>query len=235
MSLKNFLKDQGLITDDNGSGQKRGGPENPFRAPTVPTPPSIATSKNSGFSMPSPAFTPAAVQQKTDEKSLAILQQALEQSNVGGYKEFFAQFNALSEDIPSVAQRIKVVAKTIAASNSISKDQVVVQVVKAINDRLRILDGEKSKFESESENARRAESSSLENQLNGIKSNIANRRQELERLQTEIQNLESQQKSAEGQASQIDKGYQAGREVFVGTANELKRILEEQQKLLQAP
>lgn len=119
MGIKDFLRDQGLITDD---------------APAVSTPASPARGTLAPISTPTATqFTSSAV--TVDDRALRIIEDKVNQSTVPGYTDFAAMHTDLASDIADPNVRVRTAMKSVMRLRSITAQQIL----DSVTDRLRLL------------------------------------------------------------------------------------------------
>ncbi|HEX8672307.1 MAG TPA: hypothetical protein VF710_10470 [Longimicrobium sp.] len=126
-----------------------------------------------------PATTAAPAQAAPDPEFVKQLQAAVGASGKPAYAQFRALFDALSV-VPDPMQRAQAALSAAKASHGVD----AAGVAAAIDDRMRILDGEKAAFD-------RAVKTESEQSVGGAQSEIEKTRKEIGRRQEEIRTLEA--------------------------------------------
>ncbi|MFZ2048980.1 MAG: hypothetical protein WAV25_01620 [Minisyncoccia bacterium] len=167
--IKQFLVDQKLITGDgtqSGSAVKA--------APTQTA--SVA-------SMPRPVATVGVA----DTEYVGALREAMTKSTVNGFQEFQDQLG-IFESVPGMDEpmRFRTAITALSKSSGIKRDQIV----KASEDRLRILVAARDEFAHTIEERRNRELGSNEADLSATRAEIDTKRKEIQELEGKLQQLE---------------------------------------------
>ncbi len=168
-------------------------------------------------------IAPPAVDKEFD----TVIVEALEQdSKEPGFREFAAQFKALSSIIPDKGQ---CTAAALAAVSAANPKLNATQVAKAIGERLRLLSSYESSYEADSRKSEQTEASDKQTSVSDSQSRIRELEAEIARLTGERAQLESQVGQLESELSGVTQKYDGYRARFGGTIqsrrNELKNIL----------
>lgn len=141
-----------------------------------PRPPVAPQHAAPAHAMPAP---PVPAQAAPDPEFVKQLQAAVGASGKPAYAQFRALFDALSV-VPDPTQRAQAALSAAKASHGVD----AAAVAAAIDDRMRILDGEKAAFD-------RAVKTETEQSVGGAQGEIEKTRKEIARRQEEIRTLEA--------------------------------------------
>jgi len=167
--LKRFLVDQGLVTSDDAQSGS-----------TVRTAP---TQTASIVSTPRPVATAGIA----DTEYVGVLREAMAQSTANGFKEFQAQL-AIFESVAGMDEpmRYRTALTALSSSSGIKRNDIV----KASEDRLRLLVTARDEFAHTIEERRKQELGSNEADKSATHIEIDNKRKEIQLLEGTLQQLE---------------------------------------------
>ena len=180
MGIKDFLRDQGLITDDV-----------PQSAVSTPTISARGTLGPIAQVTSVPTTAPATV--PVDERALRIIQDKINQSTAPGYADFTAMHADLAQDIADPNVRARTAMKSVMRLRSITAQQIL----DSVTDRIRLL-------KVASEHLQSSLSSLLTDQLSAKTAEINRLNAERSKLEVAITELRVKVATAESERQTID-------------------------------
>lgn len=162
-----------------------------------------------------------------DKESDEIITGLLDQdSKEPGYKEFMAQFTALSGVISDTRTRAQAALATVSASNPKIN---TTQIVKAFGERLQLLSGYVTSYESDAKAHQESRSRSISDAVSQEERGIQDLDAEIARLQNEKTERARRLDSLQTQRAGIAQEYEAGIARFSVTvasrSDDLKKIM----------
>lgn len=216
MGIKNFLKNSGLITDDEQVSNDDA-PETPSTddesTPALTVVPGSKPPRR--MINTAPLRTPVAVTSAVapDAEIVTALQNAVAASTINGYEEFKTLFNAM-DALPD-AQRFTAALKALQAGQKITP----AQVVQSIQNRLQLLESARQDFETQYEQQLADTVTKKQHETEAAADRI-------KQLRDEIQQLEGQRITLTKEAADAQVQLETERATFAASYEVVRSQLE---------
>ncbi len=212
-------------TSDSSGELPRVPPRSSQRSIPLPMGPSASVfERTTGVSLSASA---GGVTRGVDKESDEIISGALDQdSKEPGYKEFLAQYNALSAVIVDTRTRAQAALATVSASNPKIN---TTQIVKSFGERLKLLSGYVISYENDASTHQEARSRSISEAVAQEERSIQELDAEIARLQNEkterVRKLDTLQTQRAGIAQEFESNIVRFKATVDARSDDLKKIM----------
>jgi hypothetical protein len=175
MGIRDFLRDQGLVTDDVPA------PKPVSSIPSSTLPPTVTAATTSSVPM--------------DDRALRIIQDKINQSSVPGYTDFVTMNGDLAQDIADPNVRARTAMKSVMRLRSLTAQQIL----DSVTDRIRLLKSATEHLQSSLSNLLTDQITAKTTEINTLNAERAKLEVAITELRVKVATAESQRQSIDAE------------------------------------